>query len=387
MRKILALLLALCVLLPTVPMARAAEEDQIDLAPFIQDPQRRQFAEGMIQYALRYDAAVRQTLADGYTALFFFEGCSDNMNDPELSDISYYRVSAVCVALKLQSDGKPGIIYFNSNCSTLPDRPLEYGKWYLEDVGEVGPATVRDGTYELYSVKHNGAYEALHIQTTAEDDTVSAVYMTPEGYVTSQATAINIHTRTGNHVIEKAMWSAGCLLVGDGDFGAFTELVESTYYSRYDAYEKDQLVGTVTINRQYLKEELYELYDSKDAVDMLLARSRWSLPEKYLEKCGEFCPMEPAQTWMALGEVTAMSLPCSHATDCRSVTAATLTEGEEVTVLGSLVNSEGNLWYRIRIPEQTCYIYSGYIGTIPEPEEETVEEPGWFARLFGWLPG
>lgn len=387
MRKILALLLCLCVLLPVLPTARAAEAYQIDLSPFIQDPQRRQFAEGMIHYALRYDAAVRQTLTDGYTALFFFEGCSDNMNDAELSDISYYRVSAVCIALRLQADGTPGIIYFNSNCSTLPDRPLEYGKWRLEGIGAVGPATVRDGTYELYSVKHNGAYEALHIQTTAEDDTVSAVYMTPEGYVTSQATAINIHTRTGNHVIEKAMWSAGCLLVGDGDFGAFTELVQSTYYSRYDAYEKDQLVGTVTINRQCLKEELYQLYDSKDAVDMLLARSRWSLPEKYLEKCGTFSPMETAQTWMALGEVTAMSLPCSNATDCRSVTAATLMPGEEVTVLGSLVNSEGNLWYQIQTRDQTCYIYSGYIGSIPEPVEESAEEPGWLARLFGWLPG
>lgn len=389
MKKILALLLCGILLVAAVPAAEAVEQPlfRLDLSAFIQNPRRRQFVEGMVNYALRYDPAVKQTLADGYTALFFFEGCSDNMDDEELSDISYYRVSAVCVALKLQQDGEIGLIYFNGNCSTLPDRPLEYGKWYLEDVGKVGPATVRDGTYELYSVKHNGAYEALHLQTSREDDTIAAVYMTPEGYVTAQANAINIHTRTGNHVIEKAMWSAGCLLVGDGDFGAFTELVQSAYYSRYDAYEKDQPVGTVTINRQMLKQELYALYENKDAVDMLLANSRRILPEKYLESCGETVECDQPRTMLALGAVEMQTLPCSNATDPRSVTAQTLKMGQEVTVTGCIRNSEGNIWYMAETNGSTGYVYSGHLGEKPEIAEEPEEarKSGWFDRLFGWM--
>jgi hypothetical protein len=119
----------------------------------------------MLSYHLRENDTVRETLKDGYSAVFFFEGCSDNMDDPELSDLSYYRVSAVCIALKLDDSVKTVITYFNDDCSTLPDRPLEYGAWELEETGEVGPATVCDGTYEIYSVYHGGAYEALHLRT------------------------------------------------------------------------------------------------------------------------------------------------------------------------------------------------------------------------------
>lgn len=388
MKKILILLLCGILLLSVIPAARAEQSRfRLDLSAFIQNPLRRQFVESMVNYALYYDPAVKQTLADGYTAIFFFEGCSDNMDDEELSDISYYRVSAVCVALKLQQDGEIGLIYFNGNCSTLPDRPLEYGKWYLADVGKVGPATVRDGTYEVYSVKHNGAYEALHMQTSQEDDTIAAVYMTPEGYVTAQANAINIHTRTGNHVIEKAMWSAGCLLVGDGDFGSFTELVQSTYYSRYDAYEKNQMVGTVTINRQMLKQELYELYENKDAVDMLLANSRQILPEKYLETCGETVKYDQSRIMLALGEVEMLTLPCSNATDPRSVTALALETGQEVTVTGCIRNSEGNIWYIAQADGRNGYVYSGYLGEKAEitEEPEEVNRSNWFDKLLGWM--
>lgn len=390
MKKVLALILCLLLLLPQFPACRGAETGgAVDLSALIDDPVRRHFVEGMIGYALRYDPAVKATLEEGYIALFFFEGCSDNMNDALLSDISYYRVSAVCVAVKRMEDGTPGILYFNGNCSTLPDRPLEYGKKKMADIGDVGPATVMDGTYELYSVKHNGAYEALHIQTSGEDETVAAVYMTPEGYVNAQASQINIHTRTGNHVIEKAMWSAGCLLVGDGDFGAFADLVQSTYYASYDAYEKDQFVGTVTINRQMLKEELYALYENRDAVDMLLSASRRTLPEKYLARCTDQTLWEAQEMRMALTETSLMTLPCSSATDPRSVPVVTLPLGEEFPVLGTIVNSQGNLWYITQWEGEQCYVFSGYAGEIPEPvaEEPEPREENLWQQLLHWLNG
>lgn len=389
MKKILALFLSVLLLLPSVPRARGAEtQPWLDLSALIDDPVRRHFVEGMIDYSLYCDSKVKKTLEDGYIALFFFEGASDNMDDAALSDISYYRVSAVCVAVRQMEDGTPGVVYFNENCSTLPDRPLEFGKKKMADGTVTGPATVMDGTYELYSVKHNGVYEALHIQTSEEDDTVAAVYMASDGYVNAQASQINIHTRTGNHVIEKAMWSAGCLLVGDGDFGTFAELVASTYYASYDTYEKDQFVGTVTVNRQLLKQELYDLYENRDAVDMLLSASRRQLPEKYLSQCSQETTFSDSLVQMALTDTQVMTLPCSSGTDPRSVVISQVAQGDTLSLSGQITNSRGNLWYITQVDGETGYVYGGYLGDVPpQPEPETPQESGFWGRILGWFGG
>lgn len=369
-----------------IPVRAGEVSPAVDLSALIENPARRHFAEAMINYALSHDPEVKQAQADGFISLFFLEGCSDNMDDPMLKDISYYRVSAVCVAIKTQEDGTPGIVYFNGNCSTLPDRPLEYGKKTLEDGTKAGPATILDGTYEIYSVKHNGAYEALHIQTSETDETVAAVYMTESGYTNAQASQINIHTRTGNHVIEKAMWSAGCLLVGDGDFGAFTELVQSTFYASYETYEKDLYVGTVTLNRQMLKQELYDLYQDLDGVDMLLSASRRLLPEKYLALCQEETRWAETQEKMALADTRIMTLPCSEETDVRSVPIETLQTERTISLCGSIVNSRGSLWYITDVNGETGYVYSGHLGELPPEEEiESPQEPGFWRRVLGWF--
>ena len=178
--RILCICLALVLALSIAPVA-SAKTNIPDLTQYISNRKNRHFVEAMLGYHLRENIAVQETLADGLSAVFLFEGCSDNMTDPDLSDISYYRVSAVCIALKLDENGNPVITYFNENSSTLPDRPLEYGAWELDGIGEVGPATICDGTYELYSVYHAGAYEALHMRMSYENQTATAVYMRPEG--------------------------------------------------------------------------------------------------------------------------------------------------------------------------------------------------------------
>lgn len=378
MKKCLSCLLgfwmAAAVFLSVLPGAAAYEAGQSfspDLTELIKNPARRSYVQMMVDYAIRNDPAVQQTLQDGYAAVFLFEGCSDNMDHPDLSDISYYRVSAVCLAVRLDAEGEPYLAYFNRDCSTLPDRPLEYGAWELEEIGEVGPATVCDGTYELYSTRHGGAYEALHVRTSEEDDKVSAVYMTPDGYVTARADQINIHTRNVNHTIQGAMWSAGCILVGAGDFGVFTELMESTYYAEYDTFRSGQRVGTLTIDRQCLKTKLYDLYESADAVDMLLAASRQIQPEAYLSLCVEEETFPAGRQMWTTKAVELMSLPCSNATDARSVAVAALADGEELQITRSVLNPRDNLWYEVNWKGRRCYIFSGY-----------AEEPGWFSRVI-----
>lgn len=382
MKKCFALLLSLCLLVPMIPGASAYDFEEpcsFDLSGFLDNETYCRYVEMMLDYHLRTNTAVQETLNEGYVALFFFEGCSDNMDHPDLWDISYYRVSAVCVGVKLDEHGVPYIIYFNENCSTLPDRPLEYGAWYIEGTGAVGPATICDGTYELYSVRHGGVYEALHLRTEYADGSIDAVYMHPDGYVSSRATEINIHTRTVNHTIRGAMWSAGCILVGDGDFGQFTELMASAYYSIYDTFELDQKVGTVTINRQMLKEELYTLYRHEDAVDRLLANSRQELPENYLRRCTKSVVGDEPKAMQTAAQANLMTLPCSNVTDARSVVLATLPKGETIEILSCIRNPLGNLWYEVEYEGEVCYIYSTYA------EEATA--PSWFEQFWDSIFG
>lgn len=351
--------LALCLLLPTLPRAEA-QSPTVSLSGYIRSRERRHYAESMLSYYLQENMTIRKTLADGYSAVFFFEGCSDNMDDIMLSDLSYYRVSAVCIVVRLNKQGRPEVVYFNDDCSTLPDRPLEYGAWRLEGVGKVGPATVCDGTYELYSVYHAGAYEALHMRTTYENDTIAAIYMTPDGFTPSAANAINIHTRTGNHIIEKAMWSAGCLLVGDGEWIDFANLIVSTYYSRYGRFRVDQKVGCVTINRFLLKDEMYDLYKNKDAVDTLLVASQCELPEIYLQRCTQQQEFEE-KTVEATQPTALMSLPCSNSVDARSIPVTQLEQGDRVDICGSTVNTKGQLWYAVSFFGENYYLPAGNV--------------------------
>lgn len=368
--RILCFCLLLCLVLSGTPTASAYS---FDLSDQIQNPKNRRYVQMMLDYYLRTNTAIRDNLEAGLSAVFLFEGCSDNMDDPELSDLSYYRVSAVCVVVELDENGEPVITYFNQDCSTLPDRPLEYGAWHLDGTA-VGPATVLDGTYELYSVRHSGAYEALHVRTAYWNGSISAVYMAPEGFISHLATEINIHTRTGNHVIKNAMWSAGCILVGDGDWSEFTDLMDATYYSVYEDFRTDEKVGTLTINRQCLKEELVELYKNEAAVEQLLRSSAAQQPETYLEQCTYGEPLAENRRVKAIGEVKLMSLPCSNDTDARSIPVTTLSKGDKLEITREITNSQGNPWYEVAFLGGNCYVYAGDVKDAPKTFFERLGE-------------
>lgn len=369
MRKILILILCLSLMLPCIPLGEAYTIGQpyhAQLEGLIQNEARRAYVQMMLDHYLRTDTMVQMALEKGKSALFLFEGCSDNMDHPDLSDISYYRVSAVCLAVRLDPTGEPYIAYFNDDSSTLPDRPLDYGAWHFEETGDVGPATVCDGTYELYSVRHGGSYEALHVRTDYSDRKIAAVYMTPDGYVKTRATEINIHTRTGNHILKNQMWSAGCILVGDGDWSQFTELIDSTYYADYDFFVLDRYVGSLTIDRQMLQEKMYDLYQSKDAVDMILSVSRQLHPGTYLTGCVQKENYVEPLKLCVRGRTFLMSLPCSNSTDARSMEVVEVRRGQELEATAVIENTAGRLWYEIVLGGETYYLYSGY-----------AEESGW----------
>jgi hypothetical protein len=120
----LLLLFWMVLLLPgTLAVSAYAEVDpwRPDLRAFLHDPVKRDYVETMVDYHLRTDKDIQNALEGGFAAVFLFDGCSDNMNDPELSDLSYYRVSGVCLVIKLDQNGKPKLMYFNE----------DFGRQYL----------------------------------------------------------------------------------------------------------------------------------------------------------------------------------------------------------------------------------------------------------------
>lgn len=349
---------------------------QKDLSTWIKNPEKREYVQMMLDHYVRTDTMVQQALEGGFTATFLFDGCSDNMDDPALQDLTYYRVTGICVVLKVDARGQIRMIYFNDNCSTIPDKPLEYGAWALPEVGDVGPATICDGTYQLYSVYHKGKYEALHVRTEYWDPLVDAVYMTPEGYVKSRASEINVHTRTSNHISgSNSMWSAGCPLVGDGDNWEFWKLVYATYDTTYgETFEVDNFLGTLTVDRQAMREELGTLYRTKDAVDRILTNSRNAQPEKYLLSCSDKDSYKRPVSKLVVKDTTLMTLPCSNATDARSLPVKTVKAETVLEVKGSLRNAVGNKWFEVEADGQRCYVYSGHM-----------EKDSWVDWLFDTL--
>ena len=360
MKKCLCLILALILLLSVVPAASAYEIGQPyhkNLSAWIRNREYREYVEMMLDYHLRNNKMVQDALEGGFAAVFLFDGCSDNLDDPELADLTYYRVTGVCVVLKLDARGEPRLLYVNDKCSTIPDRPLQYGAWRLSGVGDVGPATICDGTYQLYSVRHKGEYEALHVRTEYYDELVDAVYMTPAGYVNARASEINVHTRTSNHTSSRGMWSAGCPLVGGGKTSEFSRLMQATYYSIYDSFELGNFVGVLTVDRMPLRRALYTLYEDPDAVDRFLANSRQIQPEMYLRTCTDREIYSKIQRKKVAMDTVVMSLPCSNDTDARSRQVLPLMEGMKLNVLGSVCNSQGNVWYEVEFEGRKGYVY------------------------------
>lgn len=331
---------------PAVSAYALGEPCRLDLRPFIQDSTRREYVEMMVDYHLRTDKDIQNALKGGFSAVFLFDGCSDNMNDPELSDLSYYRVSGVCLAVRLNAAGEPRMVYFNDDASTIPDQPLKYGAWEIENVGEVGPATVFDGTYQIYSVLHRGEYEALHVRSDFRDGTLEAVYLTPDGgYTEYRASEINVHTRTSNHIANYGMWSAGCPLVGDGNSWDFRRLINWTYYTAYDSFEVLNFMGTLTIDRQKLRQEMYTLYQNPDAVDTILSASRELQPDSYLQECREKTIYAETEIRYTTRDAMLMRLPCLTEEDARTKVLKTIPEGTKLSVTGSIRNTDNSKWY------------------------------------------
>ena len=73
---------------PYVSAYTVGEPYRPNLKAFIQDPEYRDYVEMMVDHHIRTDPDIQNALEGGFAAVFLFDGCSDNMNNPELSDLS-----------------------------------------------------------------------------------------------------------------------------------------------------------------------------------------------------------------------------------------------------------------------------------------------------------
>ena len=100
--RLLSAFLTAALLIPAAPEAAAYEPGDPyspDLSELIRDADHRTYVETLTDYYMRTNTSVWKALRKGQCAMFLFEGCSDNLNDRRLADLSFYRVSAVCLSL------------------------------------------------------------------------------------------------------------------------------------------------------------------------------------------------------------------------------------------------------------------------------------------------
>ena len=162
----------------------------------------------------------------------------------------------------------------------------------------------------------------------------------------------------------------------------FNDFMNAAYYSVFNDFNVKQFVGTFTVNRYRFETELLALYGSQEAVDVLLEDSSRDYEAAcklaYMNRCtGAMC-YNSSISMTTVKNAKLMTLPCSTATSGWSNCHITLPENTLVTVTGKIVNSEGNLWYKINYEGLELYVYSKNV-------KASEEEKSWTSP-FQWIP-
>ena len=224
MKRLAVLLLALCLLATLLPsmtlQAKAAgyynENDLKNIkSSVLTNASRANYVNTMMKYHIlsaKDDYRVSRNLENGKSVVFFFDGCSDNVDDSTYGNYNKYHLSAYCAVVK-KVNGVLKIVYESENCSTIPDNPRNTS---LND-GTAVP-TVLDGVYNIVSTNHLGRYASLRIADSS--GSVPVIRCTLSSSYISTSNAINIHARSNfsgtptDGISSTSFSSTGCFLVG-----------------------------------------------------------------------------------------------------------------------------------------------------------------------------
>ena len=278
---ILALCLSLIVLVSIAPQAQAAgyftENDVSNVkCTILSNPVHAAYVNSMMRYHILSpdnNYRIGRNLENGASVVFFFDGCSDNVDDPVYGDYNNYHLSAYCAVVQ-KVGGAPKVVYESENCATIPDNPRNIT--YNEN--QAVP-TLLDGVYNIISTNHKGRYAALNI--TDQSYTSAPVIRCDEttSYI-STSTGINIHARRyfpgvpENGVSAETYNSTGCLnvgLIGNGwkeynDFiytvlGVSNAIVttpdEDGAWTQCERYQDK---GVVVVDRSRYRKELEDIF-------------------------------------------------------------------------------------------------------------------------------
>lgn len=158
-KRIWAVVLALSMLLTLIPVAVPVEAEAVSgvnsltCADFISNPIPQKYIDTMMRYYINSSTTLQNTLNNGLSVVFMFEGGSDNYwNGTTYGGYGTTRNQAVVIVVKKDSSGNAYIAYYCENCSSIPDQPTQC----TQGVGNSGSTTLMDGTYSFYTWNHTG---------------------------------------------------------------------------------------------------------------------------------------------------------------------------------------------------------------------------------------
>lgn len=394
-KRILAILLSLCLILTMIPTYFAVEAEAVSgvnsltCAGFITNSIPQKYIDTMMRYYINNNSSLQTTLNNGLSVVFMFEGGSDNYwNGSTYYDgVGDVRNQAVCIVVKMDSSGNAYIAYYCENCSSIPDDPQNC----TNGVAYSGATTVMDGIHSFYTWNHTGPYGAFQLN-------VGQGYYTPNanlnGYVAG-ASGLNIHTRSTNTCGGAAAgwdWSLGCQVIGSGyytgnEFNQFMKVVAGINYNVWlDYYNKsfntistgttkgyyvlDRQLGKMDINgTQFGSGSLIELYNSTALNNITAkstsARNAAGFSLEYKDQCEQYasyCTLEVVED-----DAELRGQPCSEGTDAGSTLIETVNTGDKLTAVGLYKNLYGNYWYEVKTSSgELGYVYAGNVKYIDD---------------------
>ncbi len=395
LKRVMVLALTFCLMLSMIPLQFSHSDveavsgiNNLTCSGFISNAAARSYIDTMMKYHLNNNSTVRNCLDNGQSAVFMFEGGSDNYwGGSTYSDNDYnIRNQAVIIVVKKNSAGNAYIDYYCENCSSIPGEPT-----WCTGAAYSGSTTLMDGVYSFYTTNHTGPYAAFQVNLSSSNGNC---YYTPPGSLNGYqngASGINIHTRSSNIAGGSSLgwvWSAGCQLIGTGNGtdNAFNGLMKSicniswnawiNYSSKvFNTWASSNMgiyKGYYIVDRQlalknpsgtkYGTGSLINLYNTT-ALTNITAKSTSAMKAAgadkvdYVSQCTYYAShanikVKQDATWSRL-------LPCASSVDSGSTTVSSYNAGETLTATGLYKNTKGEYWYRtVSKAGSTAYILS-----------------------------
>ncbi len=367
-RRILSFLLSLILLISanafllSTTVSADTDFSGLTCSSFISNTTQREYIDKMMRYYLSANSNLVTALDNGKSAIFMFEGGSDNYSANSYSaSASNIRNQAVCIVVKKVS-GKYSIVFYDENSSSIPSQPQA-----TTGGASNGQTTLMDGIYKVITWNHQGKYGALQVVT-------SKGYYTPPSNLNglvNTASGINIHTRTTLRAESGgSAWSWGCQVIGSGNstantFNNFMKTVTGITYNVWNSWGSFNTIttskdaGYYILDRQLALNGLASLYNST-ALSNITAASRDAKAKAnatYINKCTyypSYCDIKFTK------DTKAYTYPCTTDVDSKSTAVVSISAGHEVKAYALYLNDKGQYWYKILANgTTTAYVYAG----------------------------